>query len=89
MNSSRILRRGLISLLAICYYFAVVYLTGLSMRVTTMSQFFGHALIYAAGVGLFSSVLFIAQRSSSRKKEEELIAEAVGQIQDHHRKGNS
>jgi hypothetical protein len=48
-----------------------------------MAQFFGHALIYAAGVALISSILFIVERSSSKRREEEFCAEAVKQSQRH------
>ncbi len=80
MKLSRISRRSIIAIAAAGYYFAVVYLTGLSTDMKSMSQFFGHALIYAAGVGLISSVLFIAERSSSKGKEENLAAEAIGHV---------
>lgn len=81
MNKSKILRRSFIGALAAMYYAGVVYLTGLSTQLTSMSQFFGHALIYAGAVGLISSLLFIVERSSSKKKEEELCAEILTQSQ--------
>ena len=83
MSLSRIIRRTVITLVAAGYYVAVVYLTGLSTKLTSMAQFFGHALIYAAGVALISSILFIVERSSSKKREEEFCAEAV-KLSQHH-----
>jgi len=71
------LRRGLISLTAFGYYLAVVYLTGLSTRLATMRQFFGHVLIYGAGVALFSTLFFIIEQSRSKRKAEEIAVEAA------------
>jgi predicted transporter len=89
MKLSRILRRSIITIVAAGYYIAVVFLTGLSTNLKSMSQFFGHALIYAAGVGLISSVLFIAERASSKRKEEDLVAEAIGHVQNQRRERNA
>jgi hypothetical protein len=75
------MRRTVVALVAAGYYVAVIYLTGLSTHLTSMSQFFGHALIYAAGVALISSVLFIVEKSSSKTKEAEMYANAISQIQ--------
>jgi len=77
MNSSRALRRGLISLFAFGYYWAVVHMTGLSIRLTTMGQFFGHVLIYGAAVALFAMLIFAFEQSRAKEKTKELAAGAA------------
>ena len=71
------LRWGLISITAFGYYLAVVYLTDLDTRLTTLSQFFGHALIYGAAVALFSVLFFVVEQSRSKRRAEEIAAEAA------------
>jgi hypothetical protein len=63
------LRWGQISITAFSYYLAVVYLTGLDTQLTTLSQFFGHALIYGAGVALFSVLSSLSSSSHAPKEE--------------------
>jgi predicted transporter len=82
------MRRSTITVLAAGYYIAVVYLTGLSHNLTSMSQFFGHVLIYASAVGLISSLLFVAENYSSKKKEEEFCADTIAEIQNPRMKQN-
>ena len=77
MNSSRMLRRSFISVGGFLYYFAIVSLTGLDTRLTTMGQFFGHAMIYGASVALVSALFFILDQSSSKRREEALAAKAL------------
>jgi len=77
MILSRMLRWGLISIPAFGYYLAVIYLTGLSTRLTTMSQFFGHALIYSAGVALFSMLFFLVEQFRSKRKAEEIAPDVA------------
>lgn len=81
MKLTPLTKRATISLLAAGYYIGVVYATGLSTRPATMTEFFGHALIYAAAVGLVSSLFFISERSASKKREEEFCATALGETQ--------
>jgi hypothetical protein len=75
------MRRSIITVLAAGYYLAVVSLTGLGFKFTTMAQFFGHVLIYASAVGLLSSLLFVAESCSSRKKVEELSIDTIAKAQ--------
>ena len=82
MKFSRSARRSIILVASAAYFFLVVRLTGLEPRPTTMAEFLGLALIYAAGVGLVSSLLFILERRPSATKEEEFCTEAIRQAQD-------
>lgn len=76
MKPSRSQRRSWITLVAAAYYIAAVQLTGVGVRPTSMTAFFGHALIYAAAVGLVSSLLYLVE---SKKRAEESEAEALKQ----------
>ena len=67
----------MIKVIAAAYYLGVVWLIGLSVDLTSMAEFFGHALIYMAAVGLISSMFFVADRSSSAKREAELCHDAA------------
>ena len=69
------MRRSIITVLAAGYYVTIVCLTGLSYKLTSMSQYFGHVLIYASAVGLISSLVFVAERFFSKKREEEFCAD--------------
>ena len=80
MKLSPIMRRSLVAVLAGGYYCAVIYLTGLHAQLTSMRQYFGHALIYASGVALISSGLFIGERLAQKRKEHDLWAESMGPI---------
>ena len=80
------MRRSTITVLAAVYYIAIVCLTVLSHDLTSMSQFFGHVLIYASAVGLISSLFFIAERYSSMKREEEFCADTIAKNPQHETK---
>ena len=52
-------------------------MTGLSIRLTTMGQFFGHVLIYGAAVALFAMLIFAFEQSRAKEKTKELAAGAA------------